>query len=244
MSQTILIVEDEPIIAQDLKDRLEDLGYRVGGVCASGEEALETFPGVQPDLTLMDVNLAGKLDGIQTALKLRADHDLRLIFLTSNTDDVTFDRARQAQPLAFLSKPFRGRDLKHAIELALGSSPATVAAPNKTEPKDGQIVQDRIFVSHKDRLVRLLLKDIYWFEADDYYAKAVTAEREYLVTKTLKKVSGELLHDPNFFRASRSYLINLKRVTEIGEIHLFFDKKKVLINKSGRDKVVRRLHNL
>lgn len=239
-----MIVEDELIIAADLKDRLTELGYEVGAVCHSGEDAIEVFAEVKPALVLMDVNLAGKLDGVETAMKLRESGNTRLIFLTSNSDDKTFTRAQAAQPQAFLSKPFRGRDLKHAIKLALGEDSPASSGPAPAEPEAGTVFEDRIFVMHRDRLVRLLLEDVYWFEADNYYAKAITAERDYLVTKTLKKVSTQLPLVSDFFRVNRSYLINLRQVTEIGEVKLFFGEKEITVNKSGRDKVLRRLNNL
>ncbi len=117
--QTILIVEDEPIIAADLQDRLVDLGYQVVANVDNGEDALLEIREEAPNLILMDMHLAGTLDGIETAIRLRETTNTSLIFLTSNSDEVTFRRARQAGPQAFISKPFRGRDPFHAIELAI-----------------------------------------------------------------------------------------------------------------------------
>ena len=119
-STTILIVEDDPIIAADLQDRLTESGYAVLGPVAAGEEALPFFQQANPpDLVLMDIQLEGEWDGIETTRRIREQHGVPVIFLTSNSDDKTFREARRAGPQAFLSKPFRGRDLRHAIELAI-----------------------------------------------------------------------------------------------------------------------------
>ncbi|NJC27416.1 LytR/AlgR family response regulator transcription factor [Neolewinella antarctica] len=263
-TQKILIVEDEPIIAADLRDRLEDRGYHVIASVDTGEAALDIVRQQTPDVILMDVNLAGELDGVDTALAIRKLTDVALIFLTSNSDAVTFARARAALPQAFLSKPFRGRDLTNAIDLAIGaptntaasrSTPAPASAPlestrpgSQPTPEDlpegetAMVFQDRLFIKVKDRLTRLMIKDILWVEADDYYCKVVTEERKYLVTKTLKKLSA-LLPPTVFARCHRSYLVNLGRVTEIGEIYVFFGKRQVPVSRSKRNKIIAQLQN-
>lgn len=260
----LLIVEDEPIIAADLADRLTESGYTVLGPCDAGEAALELARRRQPDLVLLDIQLAGPMDGIALGHALTDLYqNLPIVFLTSNSDDATYARARAVAPRAFLSKPFRGRDLAHAIDLALG----TPAQPSNAEPTaaaqasstqqntttsapveelpEGESAarfQDRLFIRDKERLVRLMLDDILYVEADDYYCKVVTANRAYLVTKTLKKLSA-LLPDEQFARCHRSYLINLPRVTEIGEIYLFLGQEKVPVSRSKRADILRALGN-
>ena len=183
----ILVVEDDPIIAADLQDRLTESGYTVLGPVAAGEDALSFVEQDNlPDLVLMDIQLEGEWDGIETTRRIRLKHDMPIIFLTSNSDDATFRQASQANPQAFLSKPFRGRDLKHAIELAIRQS-AGKEEPAKKEPaeENAYLLKDRLFIKGKDRMVRLFFKDILWVAADDYYCKVFTKEKEYLVTQTL-----------------------------------------------------------
>lgn len=240
--KNVLIVEDEPIIAADLHDRLTDLGYCVTGSVDSGEEALKMVRLQAPDLILLDVQLAGTLDGVDTALQLREITETPLIFLTSNSDEATFRRARKAAPKAFLSKPFRGRDLDHAIKLAIGrpsSNNPSAAMVDKPLPEEAiQASQDRLFIKVKDRLIRLMFSDILYLEADDYYCKVYTEEKVYLATKTLKKLSAQLPSDAPFFRCHRSYVVNLERITEIGEIYIFLDKRKVPLSRSKRAEIL------
>ena len=253
----ILIVEDEPIIAADLQDRLEQLHYAVIGNVDSGEEALRHIAREQPDLVLMDVQLAGVLDGVDTAITIRNHYDIPLIFLTSNSDDGTFGRARQAAPRAFLSKPFRGRDLSFAIELALREEAPAVAAGGAVTPGTGPetvpdfprgetalLFQDRLFITVKERLARIMLKDILWVEADDYYCRVHTRDQRYLVTKTLKRFAGLLPAEAPFFRCHRSYLVNLQKVTSIGEIYLFVGEQQLPVSRSKRGELMARINNL
>ncbi len=241
---SILIVEDEPIIAADLQDRLLEAGYNVLGPVAAGEEALGFFDQNPPDLVIMDIQLEGEWDGIETTRRIRQKKDLPIIFLTSNSDDATFRTARQLSPQAFLSKPFRGRDLIHAIEIAIRQFTKTSDPQNSSiEENDAYLLSDRLFIKVKDRMKRLFFKDILWLEADDYYCKVVTPDSEFLVTKTLKKFSEAFLSRPEFMRVHRSYIINLQHVEEIGEVHLFIGKKQIPVSRNFREELLGKLKN-
>ncbi len=115
----ILVVEDERVLALDLQDQLEKLGFQVNGMVASGEEALRQIPGNKPDLVLMDIKLKGTMDGVETAALLRKQFKLPVVYLTSYTDETTLERAKATEPLGYLLKPFTHRDLQVTIELAL-----------------------------------------------------------------------------------------------------------------------------
>jgi PAS domain S-box-containing protein len=116
---TVLIVEDEAIVALDLKLQLQDLGYAVVAVAASGEQAVIEARRCLPQLILMDVRLQGPMDGIAAAELIRQHHDVPLIFLTSHSDDETVRRAARAAPYGYLTKPYQIRELRAGIEVAL-----------------------------------------------------------------------------------------------------------------------------
>ncbi|WP_413262175.1 EAL domain-containing protein [Floridanema flaviceps] len=115
----ILVVEDEGIVAIDLQTTLEDLGYIVTAVVDSGEMAIEKAKETQPDLALMDIRLAGELDGIQAAEIIRSEFDIPVIYLTAYADKETLKRARLTLPFGYLIKPFEERELQTTIEMAL-----------------------------------------------------------------------------------------------------------------------------
>lgn len=119
MPNTLLLVEDDAINGAYLAARLERLGYRVLGPLATGEEALALTAVERPDLVLMDVSLAGEMDGVMTAELLRARHDRPVIFLTAHADPGTLERAKSADPFGYLTKPFQEATLKTTIEVAL-----------------------------------------------------------------------------------------------------------------------------
>jgi two-component system, sensor histidine kinase and response regulator len=115
----IMIVEDERIVAMDLAETLGELGYAIAGVTTRGEEAIELARQVSPQLILMDVRLAGEIDGIAAAETIRAERDVPVVYLTAHSDNETLRRATQSDPSAYLVKPFKSPELRCVIEIAL-----------------------------------------------------------------------------------------------------------------------------
>lgn len=116
---SILIVEDERVVALNLQDQLEKLGFLVNGIVASGEEALRQIAGNKSDLVLMDIKLKGTMDGVETAAHLRKQFNLPVVYLTAYADEPTLERAKATEPFGYLVKPFTHRDLRVTIDLAL-----------------------------------------------------------------------------------------------------------------------------
>ncbi len=115
----ILIVEDEKIIANDIKYSLQSLGYGVSAIVPSGEKAIESVARTHPDLVLMDIQLKGQLDGVATAEQIRTRFDVPVIYLTAYADESTLQRAKITEPFGYLLKPFEERELHTTIEIAL-----------------------------------------------------------------------------------------------------------------------------
>ena len=115
----ILIVEDEGVTAMDLERTVVRLGYQVAETCATGEEAVRLAAELSPDLVLMDIRLAGALDGIEAAARLREQADIPVVFLTAQGDQQTLARARAAAPYAYVLKPFDERELQISIDMSL-----------------------------------------------------------------------------------------------------------------------------
>jgi len=114
-----MIVEDEIVIAMELQKKLKNLGYTVIGVVSSGEEAVESAAAAKPDLVLMDIKLAGEMDGIEAARRIHEQFDIPIVYLTAHTDEKTLQRAKLAQPFGYLVKPFSEVELRTTIEVSL-----------------------------------------------------------------------------------------------------------------------------
>ena len=116
---SILVVEDEQIVAAGLQRRLQQLGYAVPALAASGIEAVELVGQISPDLVLMDIRLEGPLDGIEAAGQIRTRFHLPVVYLTAYSNPDVLDRAKVTEPFGYILKPFQERELQVVIETAL-----------------------------------------------------------------------------------------------------------------------------
>ena len=242
----ILVVEDDMIIAADISMQLNSLGYEVTGIIPRGEDALRSIESTRPDIVIMDITLKGKQDGIETAIIILDTYQLPVIFLTANSDDATFKKAKTAKPYAFITKPFRKSDLQRALELTLERLDAE---NKKTTPSDDSkredphfVLSDRIFVRHKNQLVKVFLQDILFAEADRNYCRVHTKEKEYLLTLPLREFE-ENLPPENFMRTHRSFLVNLPKIDALidNQETIVFGKKTVPISRRFKEAVIKRL---
>jgi CheY-like chemotaxis protein len=118
-SASILIVEDEALIASYIQEVLEESGFTIAGVASSGPEAMSLASASPPDLALVDIKLAGPMDGIEVAQLMRNQFNVHSIFLSGICDPETMERAKSATPLGFLDKPFRPSQVFNALQRAL-----------------------------------------------------------------------------------------------------------------------------
>ena len=234
----ILIVEDEMLIAANLAMQLKTIGYLITDTVPRGEDAVNAIKIDRPDLVLMDINLKGDMDGIETAAKMQLQSPMPIIYLTANTDDAHFERAKMTNPYAFLSKPFKKMDLKHAIELA---GEKILAERNKAEAQPEKFVlNDRIFVRHHDVMVKIIIDDIYYLEADRNYCQVHTKANTYLLVNTLKNMEDKLPAE-QFQRIHRSFIVNLKHVDEVALSHVMVENKTLPLSKELRKNLLDRL---
>jgi DNA-binding NarL/FixJ family response regulator len=115
----ILIVEDEAIVAMDLQQRLQDLGYNVTGTVNTADEAVAKAVQQEPQLVLMDIGLSGECDGIEAARRIREKVDVPVVYLTAHADGDTLDRAKVTEPGGYIVKPYNDREIHATIEIVL-----------------------------------------------------------------------------------------------------------------------------
>ena len=125
----IIIVEDELIIAEDMKEMLLNMQYEVIGIANGCDEAEQILSRDIPDIALIDINLRGDEDGISLAMSIRKRYDIPIIFITSFSDKATVERAKQVKPNGYIVKPFEKEDLYTTIEIALDNVIQDNSAP-------------------------------------------------------------------------------------------------------------------
>lgn len=229
-SITILVVEDEPIIADDIESTLLELNYNVADVVDNGKDAIIALSENEVDIILMDISIGGSMDGIQLAKKINEKHNIPIIFLTSFYDQKTLNRAKKLNPAGYIVKPFDEADLKANIELAqfkVNKQPTLPAI-------------DKFFVRIGQELKSLEPDNILYVEGLDNYSHIYTAESKHVVSHTLKSVA-EKLEKKSFVRIHKSYIINFAKVTSIAEGYLFINDIKLPIGRTYRADFIKRI---
>ncbi len=240
-SVRILIIEDDWIIAKEISIILQDLCFEVIGTFDTGEELLQKLPTLKPDLILLDIDLAGKMTGIDIAEKLKP-LGFPFIFLTAMADIQTIEKAKQTEPYAYLVKPVQAENLLSAIEIGLYNF-----NKQKTESKtiaiatpDTLSIEDSIFVKSKKRLEKIKIADILWIEAKDIYSIIVTKMGKYILSQPLKNID-ERLSPQQFMRVHRSFIVQLEKIQAIEENDLIIEGQHIAIGKTYKEKLMNRL---
>lgn len=222
----ILIVEDEMIIAANISLQIKNLGYHVTSIISRGEEVLLDIEKNMPNIILMDINLKGDLDGVDIVHLIQKKYTIPVIYLTANADEVSFNRAKQTHPFAFISKPFKKIDLQHAIELTVQrlKEESEINSPSD----DTFVLSDSIYIRSSDKMVKVVIKNVLYIEAERNYCKIHCKEKELLIVSTLKDLD-EKLPTKHFLRIHRSFIVNISHIDEIATSHVVIAKKAIPI---------------
>lgn len=230
----ILIVEDEFIIAEDLRIQLSKLGYQVIGIAKSYDKAMQLIEQDKPDLSLIDIKLKGEKDGIHLAENIKKNYDFPFIFLTSHADRVTVERAKKVHPNGYLIKPYEREDLYTSIEIAFANyldlKVGERGAKNLDEEK-GTILGDSIFVKKDHLLIKVRFDELEWIKAERNYLELHCCDKNYLIRSTLKDFLDKLPAS-QFFQVHRSYAVNMKHITAIEYQAVILGKVEVPLSRS------------
>ncbi|WP_201978953.1 LytR/AlgR family response regulator transcription factor [Hymenobacter rubidus] len=244
----VLIVEDEPIYADQLEAYLQDLGCEPIGPAPDARIALSLFRTEAIDLVLLDVHLRGPVDGIELAAQLRALRPIPLIFLTSQADDAAFARARPLGPAAYLIKPVALDALQRAMALAVDRFAAPAAPANEPAPTPLALpgpMPEALFVKENGLLEKIRIGEIQSVEARDKACRLVLAGRVVLVRMPLREVVRHLPPE-RFVQIQRSYYVNLDHIERLDPVRNLVQVGEQLlpVGETYHDDLLRRLHKL
>lgn len=239
----ILIVEDELIIAEDLKDILEVLGYEVIGIAISAREAMQFLEEKPVDLALLDIKIKGGKDGIELAKEIREQFRIPFVFLTSHVDSVTLGRAKETHPYGYLVKPFHEKDIHATLEVALSNFAGENEKKEIQEDTAGMMLSDSLFVRNNGMLVKVKFNDINYFEADGNYSQVYTRDKKYVIRAILKDLEVKL-NQNQFARIHKSYLINLEAIDAIDNQSVHISGKEIPISRSQYTWLVNQIKTL
>ncbi|WP_424961383.1 LytR/AlgR family response regulator transcription factor [Ekhidna sp.] len=217
MSARILIVEDEPLIAQDLKFLLHDVGIKAVHIAMSYDEAINSLKNSSFDLALLDVNLSGEKDGIHLAEHLNVSL-IPFIFITSYFNSSVIERAKRTKPQAYLVKPFQAKDVKVNVQMALFKA----SESNSENP---------VFVKEKNGSIKVDLDKLLYLEAVDNYTRLIFENEEVMVSQNLKSMQ-EKLDSKEIIRVHKSFCVNIGAISTIKGGALFINDHKIPIGRA------------
>jgi two-component system, LytTR family, response regulator LytT len=225
----ILLVEDELIVADYMKESLENLGYSVCDICINYDEAVAALYKQKPDLAIIDITLKGNKTGIELGKFIKENLNIPFIFASSHSDKSTIDKAKQVLPYAYLIKPFGEEDLYAVIETALMHFGRKHTQENEQDELP-TIINNAVFIKHRNKFVKLAFDDLLYIEADDNYVHLIGNNVKYTLRSTLKSITDTL---PNYFwRIHRSYVINLHKISSFSAEEVFLGNQHLPIGKS------------
>jgi two-component system, response regulator PdtaR len=228
----ILIIEDEEILAWDLREKLRKEGYHVVENVSSGAEALEVFQQNEIDLILCDINIDGEWDGIETMNNILKIKQVPIIYLTALSDKETIERAKHTQPAAYVTKPFQLQNLRIAIDLAIHSE--------EKEYNRETILQidDYIFIKQNYQFVKTHLNTILYLEADGNYTHLVTTEKKYTLYMSISSMLERLNFD-KLVRVHRSFALNMDKIDTFNDQEVFVGTHILPLSRSYKEEFMK-----
>ncbi|GAB3990951.1 hypothetical protein GCM10028807_19470 [Spirosoma daeguense] len=234
----ILIVEDDAIVAADIQETLEKFGHNVTDNARTFQEAITSARRLPPDLAIIDIRLKdSSADGIQTARELQNQRWIPIIYLTGHSEPTTVERAKETSPAAYLLKPFRQQELGIQVELAYYNF-----RMNEEQPSD-PTVTDSVFLPYNKGYEKIAKNDVVYLRASGAYTHIclVGEEKPRLFTLNLGYLA-QYFPNPNFYRISRSLLINLNHIVRLESTQLLLSNQVVIpIPEGSRADLLKKL---
>lgn len=238
----VLVVEDDPSIAESLSDILDLLGHEVLSVAESGEEAILQLCEEEPQIILLDIQLKGKMDGIEVAKLVKDKYNIPFIFTTAFADPDTIKRAIQEGPFGYIVKPYGIKDITAAIEVAITNHRllSTIHKESKSAP---MLVNDQLYIKVDGILTKVHQNEIDYIEAKGDYILIRTKEQNHIVYSSLKKIQDKL-NVNSFQQVHRSFIVNLNSIISIKESTLIINNKEIPISRTHKVALLKKINTL
>jgi DNA-binding LytR/AlgR family response regulator len=223
---------------------LEEIGYEIVDNVIVYEQAVEVLKNKEVDLVLIDIILASDKTGIDLGKHIRENYNIPFIFVTSNSDRATVENAKTVKPNGYLVKPFEQQDLYTSIEIALSNftSVKNNGASESQEEEDdrlmsNKVLKDSIFVKKQHLYYRIQFGDIQFIKADNVYQEVNTVDKKFLVRSPLKDYL-EKLPQQKFYRAHKSYIVNVDHIDAINSKNILINNTLIPISKEFKEFII------
>lgn len=247
---SILIVEDDLSFALELDMLVREIGYNVIGRVDNSAEALETILTESPDMILMDIDIKGKLTGIEIAEKI-THLDIPVLFITSFAQETYYNQAKKTNFIGYLVKPINKYSLRSSLEMAIRtiSNKENESTSNEALQEEEILetetfpLKEYLFFKKKGVFQKVKIEEILYLEANDDYCLIHTADSNFIATQRLSQME-KMLENYSFMRIHRSYLVNLKGITSIdtSDSVVFLKGKQIPYSRSNKDTLLEQIN--
>lgn len=243
----ILIVEDDSLFVLDLKILVEELGYEIVGIVDNADDVFSLMKQNKPDIILMDIDIKGDKNGIEIAQDLK-DESIAIIFITSYSDQKTYQKAREVLPCGYLVKPFNQFTLESIIEYTV-STLGTINRKSKQEDFQGWehdvILKDYVFIKRNNQLEKVEIAKIQSVQSEGNYSIISVGKRKFALKLSLVKVY-EFFKKYPFLRVNKRHLINMDLVSSIdlSNNKIIIGESQFTIGRTYKDTVLKKLNKL
>ncbi|MEM9846484.1 MAG: response regulator [Bacteroidota bacterium] len=227
----ILLVEDEFITLDNLKDTITDLGYAVSGTAMRADKAISILEKGKTDFAILDINIKGEDDGIWIGEQIQKKYQIPFIYLTAYTDSATIKKAATTQPAGYLVKPFTEPSVFAAIEMALSAyQPPKISTGKADDPA-------YIFIRENKVYKKLVLSKIRYIEAFKNYLEINLKDGRHIIRSTLRDFMKELPTE-QFIQTHRSFVVNKNYVKQVSSENVILSSREIPITKTYREQLL------
>ena len=210
----VLIVEDNLSFALELEMQIEEIGYQVIGRVDNSAEALEIILGEEPDIVLMDIDIKGKLTGLEIGEKIK-HLNIPILFITSFGDEEHYKAAQQSNTIGYLVKPIEKYSLRTALQLAFNNVHNIRPTKEKVAPNGHFLSNDYLFFKKKGVFYKVPIQSIAYIHSNNNYCETITDENETFLSRVAISEMETLLPTEGFMRTHRQYLVKLDKIDSI-----------------------------
>nr|NQU89413.1 response regulator [Bacteroidota bacterium] len=212
----ILVVEDEFLVAADIEESLESLGYIVQNAVPTGSAAIAEVEKNLPDIILMDIMLKGDMTGIEAATQIRQRHNVPIIYLTANADISTIEKAKISLPYGYIIKPFTEKDLQTNIEIARFKFESDLRSKMESDQynrffQSPDAPRNQLIVEGERGLEKINLDEVYFIQKSDDRAIIGLGDDDVVSMKSIDQLEERFPKD-KFIRVSESFLVNREKI--------------------------------
>lgn len=226
----ILLVEDEVLIAHDIKEIIEQLGSMLVSIARDYDDALTILSKEEIDLCILDIKLKGEKSGVDIANHINTSRQIPLIYLTSYSDAETIEAVKHTNPAGFLLKPVSKDQILASIEIAL----------HKIKVVTEKTTNNFFITKDKSIFTKVHFDDVLWIESYRNYVTIKTDAKKYTVRMPLKK-AFEMLPKENFIKCNKQFVVNIKQVDRFSSDELIIKSDIIPISRQAQKEVLLRL---